>query len=82
MMPCTLYPNYWLLTTGFFDCRCGMWDVGCEISDVEYFLLLTAHCLPFTVYDLNDFKDLKYSMAVISWKCVAIRSEVEQQAWP
>jgi hypothetical protein len=31
---------------------------------------------------MNDFKDSKYSMAAISWKCVAIRSEAEQQAWP
>ena len=32
--------------------------------------------------DFYGFRDLRYSMAAIFWKCVAIRSEAEQQAWP
>jgi hypothetical protein len=53
-----------------------MWDVRYAMSNTVNRLLLTAYRLLF-----NDFRDLRYSMAAISWQCVAIRSEAEQQAW-
>jgi hypothetical protein len=42
------------------DCRLGMWDMGCEILDVEYFLPLTAYCLPFCLYDFGDLTNRQF----------------------